>query len=88
MARRRGDPEPSGVRLARSYLALRAGQSAEQQPKRVPRGLRGCVRIPRLDATHLNSPEAHAQYRLGFLARLAASGEPWFILAERTAAPR
>jgi hypothetical protein len=32
-------------------------------------------------AVQLNSPEAHAQYRLGILARLATGGARWFTLA-------
>jgi hypothetical protein len=32
----------------------------------------------------LNSPEAHAQYRLAILARLATGGAPWFTLARGT----
>jgi hypothetical protein len=39
------------------------------------------VRLPRLVAVQLNSPEAHAQYRLAILARLATGGAPWFTLA-------
>jgi hypothetical protein len=39
------------------------------------------VRLPRLMAVQLNSPEAHAQYRLGILARLATGGAKWFTLA-------
>ncbi len=39
--------------------------------------------MPRLDSSHLSSPEAHAQYRLAVLARLATAGEHWFVLAER-----
>ena len=42
------------------------------------------VRLPRLDAVQLNSPEAHAQYRLGVLARAATRGDAWFTLAERS----
>jgi hypothetical protein len=43
--------------------------------------LRGTVRLPRLASVQLNSPEAHAQYRLAVLARLATGGAPWFSLA-------
>jgi len=32
-------------------------------------------------SVQLNSPEAHAQYRLAILARLATGGAPWFTLA-------
>ena len=39
------------------------------------------VRLPKLVAVQLNSPEAHAQYRLAILARLATGGAPWFTLA-------
>jgi hypothetical protein len=78
---RRRDPEPPGARLARLYLAARAEQGAELQPRPRPESLRGMALLPRLDRLHLNSPEAHAQYRLALLARLATSGEPWFVLA-------
>lgn len=88
MAEYRRHREPSSVRLAREYLSLRAGQSAENQPRKAADWLRGSVRLPRLDATHLNSPEAHAQYRLGFLARLAVAGNAWFVLAEPPTARR
>jgi hypothetical protein len=37
--------------------------------------------MPQLGTTQLNSPEAHAQYRLAILARLATGGAPWFTLA-------
>ena len=46
--------------------------------------VRGTVRLPRLMAVQLNSPEAHAQYRLGILARLATGGARWFLLAPGT----
>ena len=79
----RPDAERPDARLARSYLAVRAEQGAEPQPRPSAReaGVRKAVALPRLDRAHLNSPEAQAQYRLGFLARLATSGEAWFILA-------
>lgn len=79
----RGD-RVSGARLARSYLGVRAEQSAEAQPRGGGLEAARSVRLPRLDRTHLNSPEAQAQYRLGLLARLAARGEAWFTLAART----
>jgi hypothetical protein len=78
MPRRRA--ERPGARLARSYLVMRAEQWADRQPEPNPR-LRGLVRLPRLMAVQLNSPEAHAQYRLGILARLATGGAKWFTLA-------
>jgi hypothetical protein len=52
-------------------------QPAEPQPD-------GTVRLPRLVSVQLNSPEAHAQYRLGILARLATGGARWFLLAHRS----
>lgn len=76
--------EPPGARLARSYLVVRAGQVSEAQPRLGADAVRASVRLPRLDAVHLNSPEAHAQHRLAFLARLGAKGEEWFVLADRT----
>ena len=42
------------------------------------------MRLPRLMAVQLNSPEAHAQYRLGILARLATGGARWFTLAQKS----
>ena len=80
MAGRRNAERP-GARLARSYLGVRAEQSADRQPKDLTARLQGTVRLPQLDATQLTSPEAHAQYRLGILARLATGGAPWFSLA-------
>ncbi len=80
MPRRRKRERP-GARLARSYLAMRADQSTERQPEGKPPSLGGTVRLPRLDAVQLNSPEAHAQYRLAVLARLATGGSQWFVLA-------
>jgi hypothetical protein len=77
--RRKGDRP--GARLARSYLVVRADQSADRQPERAQPGLASTVRLPRLDAVQLNSPEAHAQYRLAVLARLATGGAHWFVLA-------
>ncbi len=74
--------ERPGARLARSYLAVRAEQGSERQPKDGSVLLKGTAAIPRLDSSQLNSPEAHAQYRLAVLARLATAGEPWFVLAE------
>jgi hypothetical protein len=62
---------------------MRAEQWADRQPNEVPPQLRGTVRLPRLMAIQLNSPEAHAQYRLGILARLATGGARWFLLAQR-----
>ena len=83
--RRRGNAEQPGSRLARSYLAVRAEQALEQQPKEgEANGMRGTVKLPRLDRTHLNSPEAHAQYRLALLAKLASGGDAWFLLASRS----
>lgn len=81
MARRHSPDQPPGARLARSYLTVRAEQGAEQQP-RAQEGLADTVRLPRLDQTQLNSPEAHAQFRLAMLARGATSGGPWFLLAQ------
>lgn len=43
------------------------------------------MRLPRLTSVQLNSPEAHAQYRLGILARLATGGAKWFTLARKRA---
>ena len=81
---RYGNAEPSGARLARSYLSARAEQGAEQQPKQpAPADMQGTVVLPRLDRVHLNSPEAHAQYRLALLARLSSGGDAWFTLAQR-----
>ena len=60
---------------------MRAEQGADKQPREAPPRLRGTVRLPRLTAVQLNSPEAHAQYRLAILARLATGGAPWFTLA-------
>jgi uncharacterized MAPEG superfamily protein len=80
MPRRRNTERP-GSRLARSYLGVRAEQSADRQPRDVSGRLQGTVRLPLLDATQLNSPEAHAQYRLAILARLATGGAAWFTLA-------
>jgi uncharacterized MAPEG superfamily protein len=77
--------ERPGARLARSYLVVRAEQSADRQPRDVSARLQGTVRLPQLEATQLNSPEAHAQYRLGVLARLATGGAAWFTLASREA---
>jgi hypothetical protein len=59
---------------------MRAEQSADRQPNDEGR-LRGTVRLPRLVSVQLNSPEAHTQYRLGILARVATGGAPWFTLA-------
>lgn len=80
MPRRRNAERP-GARLARSYLVMRADQWADRQPGEAGPKLRGTVRLPRLMAMQLNSPEAHAQYRLGILARLATGGAKWFTLA-------
>src|SRR5207302_5140844 len=80
MPRRRNAERP-GARLARSYLVMRAEQWADRQPNDQPPQLRGIVRLPRLVTVQLNSPEAHAQYRLAVLARLATGGAPWFTLA-------
>jgi hypothetical protein len=80
MPRRRNAERP-GARLARSYLVVRADQSADRQPKDLS-PTSGSVRLPRLTAVQLNSPEAHAQYRLAVLARLATGGAPWFTLAQ------
>jgi hypothetical protein len=80
MPRRRNAERP-GARLARSYLVMRAEQWADRQPHDQQSRLRGTVRLPRLVSVQLNSPEAHAQYRLAILARLATGGAPWFTLA-------
>jgi hypothetical protein len=80
MPRRRNAERP-GARLARSYLVMRAEQWADRQPKNQSDRVRGTVRLPRLMAVQLNSPEAHAQYRLGILARVATGGAKWFLLA-------
>jgi hypothetical protein len=61
---------------------MRAEQTADRQPKNPSPKLRGTVRLPRLVSIQLNSPEAHAQYRLAILARLATGGAPWFTLAD------
>ena len=58
-----------------------AEQGADRQPAESQTRLRGTVRLPRLVTIQLNSPEAHAQYRLAILARLATGGAPWFTLA-------
>jgi len=79
--RRRRNAERPGARLARSYLVMRAEQCADRQPRDSTPRLRGTVRLPKLGAVQLNSPEAHAQYRLAVLARLATGGAPWFTLA-------
>jgi hypothetical protein len=81
MPRRRNAERP-GARLARSYLVMRADQWSDRQPHDAPPRLKGTVRLPRLSAVQLNSPEAHAQYRLGILARLATGGARWFLLAQ------
>jgi hypothetical protein len=60
---------------------MRAEQWADRQPSDRSPKLRGTVRLPRLASIQLNSPEAHAQYRLAILARLATGGAPWFTLA-------
>ena len=80
MPRRRNAERP-GARLARSYLVMRAEQAADRQPHEPGPRLRGTVRLPQLAVVHLSSPEAHAQYRLGILARLATGGARWFSLA-------
>jgi hypothetical protein len=80
MPRRRNAERP-GARLARSYLVMRADQAADRQPRDPSGRLRGTVRLPQLAAVQLSSPEAHAQYRLAILARLATGGAPWFSLA-------
>ena len=80
MPRRRNAERP-GARLARSYLVMRAEQAADRQPHDPAPRLRGTVRLPKLVSVQLNSPEAHAQYRLAILARLATGGAPWFTLA-------
>ncbi len=84
MPRRRNAERP-GARLARTYLLKRAEQWADRQPRDQSPGLRGTVRLPRLAAVQLNSPEAHAQYRLVILARLATGGARWFTLASSPA---
>ncbi len=61
---------------------MRAEQTADRQPKDAVPKLRGTVGLPRLVSIQLNSPEAHAQYRLAILARLATGGAPWFTLAD------
>ncbi len=61
---------------------MRAEQSADRQPHDEEARLGGTVRLPRLTSVQLNSPEAHAQYRLGILARLATGGARWFTLAQ------
>ena len=80
MPRRRNAERPR-ARLARSYLVMRAEQAADCQPHEPGQRLRGTVRLPQLRAVQLSSPEAHAQYRLGILARLATGGARWFSLA-------
>jgi hypothetical protein len=60
---------------------MRAEQAADRQPHDPAPRLRGTVRLPKLVSVQLNSPEAHAQYRLAILARLATGGAPWFTLA-------
>jgi hypothetical protein len=60
---------------------MRAEQAADRQPHDRGSRVRASVRLPRLASVQLNSPEAHAQYRLAILARLATGGAPWFILA-------
>jgi hypothetical protein len=60
---------------------MRADQSVDRQPREPGPRLRGTVRMPHLESVQLNSPEAHAQYRLAVLARLATGGAPWFTLA-------
>ena len=86
MPRRRRADRP-GARLARSYLVVRAEQGADRQPTEIGPKLRGTVLLPRLAAIQLNSPEAHAQYRLAILARLATGGATWFTLARNATAP-
>jgi len=61
---------------------MRAEQTSDRQPKDAAPKLRATVRLPRLVSIQLNSPEAHAQYRLAILARLATGGAPWFTLAD------
>jgi hypothetical protein len=61
---------------------MRAEQWMDRQP-REPH-VQGTVRLPRLMSVQLNSQEAHAQYRLGILARLATGGARWFLLAQGT----
>jgi hypothetical protein len=78
---RRPNAERPGARLARSYLVMRAEQWTDRQPHDQSPRLRGTVRLPDLATVQLNSPEAHAQYRLAILARLATGGAPWFTLA-------
>jgi len=80
---RRGNAERPGARLAHSYLVMRAEQWTDRQPHDQSLRLRGTVRLPRLVSVQLNSPEAHTQYRLAILARLATGGAPWFTLASR-----
>ena len=77
----RRNAERPGARLARSYLVVRAEQSADRQPRDTSARLQGTMRLPHLEATQLTSPEAHAQYRLAILARLATGGATWFTLA-------
>jgi hypothetical protein len=60
---------------------MRAEQTADRQPDDPSPKLGRTVRLPRLVSVQLNSPEAHAQYRLAILARLATGGAPWFTLA-------
>lgn len=84
MDRRRHPEQPRGSRLARSYLAVRAEQSAEPRPAAAEDEVRASVTLPRLDSVHLSSPEAQAQFRLAVLARMASSDERWFMLADRT----
>ena len=54
----RRNAERPGARLARSYLVVRAEQSADRQPREVSARLQGTVRLPQLAATQLNSPPA------------------------------
>ena len=60
---------------------MRADQWSDRQPKEESARVHGTVRLPRLVSVQLNSPEAHAQYRLAILARLATGGARWFTLA-------
>jgi uncharacterized MAPEG superfamily protein len=60
---------------------MRAEQAIDRQPRDATPKLSGTVRLPRLVSVQLNSPEAHAQYRLAILARLATGGAAWFTLA-------
>lgn len=60
---------------------MRAEQWSDRQPHDQRSRLHETVRLPRLAAVQLNSPEAHAQYQLAILARLATGGAPWFMLA-------